>query len=85
MKPVFTEVAQIAIVVRDLDATLKRYVEDYGSGPWQIHQLKPGDSDDVREYGKRVDSSRRPSRTLHCHPERERARSELAAFVPMSS
>lgn len=64
MKPVFTEVAQIAIVVRDLDATLKRYEEDYGIGPWQIHQLKPGDSDDMREYGKRVEASNRFATTM---------------------
>jgi hypothetical protein len=27
---VFTETMQIGIVVRDLDATLRRYVDDYG-------------------------------------------------------
>lgn len=31
-KPVFTETMQIGIVVRDLEATMRRYVDDYGIG-----------------------------------------------------
>lgn len=53
-KPVFTETMQIGIVVRDLDAAVKSYVEDYGIGPWQFHQLNPGDLSDLRENGKLV-------------------------------
>jgi hypothetical protein len=30
---VYTETMQIGIVVRDLKATIARYVEDYGIGP----------------------------------------------------
>ena len=40
-EPVFTETMQIGIVVRDLDATLRRYVDDYGIGPWQILEFTP--------------------------------------------
>jgi hypothetical protein len=31
--PSFTETMQIGIVVRDLDAAVRRYVDDYGIGP----------------------------------------------------
>lgn len=33
LKPVFSETMQIGIVVRDLDAVLRRYVDDYGNWP----------------------------------------------------
>jgi hypothetical protein len=32
-RPSFTETMQIGIVVRDLDAAVRRYVDDYGIGP----------------------------------------------------
>jgi len=44
--PVFTETLQISIVVRDLEATMKAYVEEYGIGPWEIYEFNPGN---VRE------------------------------------
>jgi len=39
--PVFTETMQISIVVRDLEATLATYVEEYGIGPWEIYEFNP--------------------------------------------
>ncbi|MGI8404299.1 MAG: VOC family protein [Thermomicrobiales bacterium] len=56
---VFTETMQIGIVVCDLDATLRRYVDDYGIGPWEVHQFKPGDVKDWREHGQPVEPSTR--------------------------
>ena len=41
-EPVFTETMQISIVVRDLDATMKTYVEEYGIGPWEVYEFNPG-------------------------------------------
>jgi methylmalonyl-CoA/ethylmalonyl-CoA epimerase len=41
-EPVFTETMQISIVVRDMDATLKRFVDGYGIGPWEIYEFNPG-------------------------------------------
>jgi hypothetical protein len=35
-EPVFTDVLQVAVVVRDLEAAMRRYWEGYGIGPWQI-------------------------------------------------
>jgi len=58
-KPIFTETMQIGIVVRDLDAAIRRYVEDYGIGPWQFHQFKPGDVKDWREHGQPAEPSTR--------------------------
>jgi methylmalonyl-CoA/ethylmalonyl-CoA epimerase len=54
---VFSETIQIAIVVRDLDATLRRYVDDYGIGPWQIHEFHAGDAEDLCVYGRPVERS----------------------------
>ena len=40
-EPVFTETMQISIVVRDLERSLRTYVEDYGIGPWEIYEFNP--------------------------------------------
>ena len=58
-KPVFTETMQIGIVVRDLDATVRRYVDDYGIGPWQVQEFDPEDAEDLHEYGQVVGRSGR--------------------------
>jgi methylmalonyl-CoA/ethylmalonyl-CoA epimerase len=50
---------QVGIVVRDLDAALRRYVDDYGIGPWDIYEFNPGNAKDLREYGQPVERSRR--------------------------
>ena len=43
-EPLFTETLQISIVVRDLEETLRTYVEEYGIGPWEIYRF---DGDEV--------------------------------------
>ena len=58
-EPVFTETMQIGIVVRDLDATLRRYVDDYGIGPWQIFEVTPENAPDLRHDGQPVKGSAR--------------------------
>jgi methylmalonyl-CoA/ethylmalonyl-CoA epimerase len=50
---------QIGIVVRDLDAAVRRYVEDYGIGPWEVYQFKPGDIKSWREHGQSGEPSTR--------------------------
>lgn len=40
-EPVFTETKQIALVVRDLEATMRTYVHEYGIGPWEIYEFNP--------------------------------------------
>lgn len=34
-------VDQIAVVVRDLDASMKKYVEEFGIGPWAVYTFRP--------------------------------------------
>jgi methylmalonyl-CoA/ethylmalonyl-CoA epimerase len=56
-KAVFAETMQIGIVVRDLNATLRRYVDDFGIGPWQVQEFDPESAKDMREYGQPVERS----------------------------
>ena len=50
-EPVFTETLQIALVVRDLEASLKTYVEEYGIGPWEIYEFNPGNVSELHPPG----------------------------------
>lgn len=36
-----TDLVQICVVVRDLDATMKCYVELAGIGPWAVYDFGP--------------------------------------------
>jgi hypothetical protein len=56
-EPVFTETIQIAIVVRDIEATMRTYVEDYGIGPWDVYEFNPDTVKDLREDGEPVERS----------------------------
>lgn len=40
-EPIFTNVLQVCVVVRDLDASVRRYADEYGFGPWVIYDLNP--------------------------------------------
>ena len=35
-EPVFTETMQVALVVHNLETTMRTYVDEYGIGPWEI-------------------------------------------------
>ena len=39
--PIFTDALQIAVIVRDLDAAVRRYTHEYGVGPWAILEFNP--------------------------------------------
>lgn len=56
-EPVFTETLQLGIVVRDLNATVRRYVNDFGIGPWEVLECTAGTAEDFREYGQPVERS----------------------------
>jgi methylmalonyl-CoA/ethylmalonyl-CoA epimerase len=58
-EPVFNETLQLGIVVRDLEATVRRYEDDYGIGPWKFARIDLGDANDYREYGEPVERSNR--------------------------
>ena len=40
-EPLFTETKQIALVVRDIEATMRTYVHEYGIGPWEVYEFNP--------------------------------------------
>ena len=58
-EPVFNETVQLGIVVRDLEATVRRYQDDYGIGPWRFDRIDLGEANDYREYGQPVERSNR--------------------------
>ncbi len=61
---VFTETMQIGIVVRDLEATLRRYVDDYGIGPWDLFEVTPENAPDLYHDGQPVKGSTRAATTM---------------------
>jgi methylmalonyl-CoA/ethylmalonyl-CoA epimerase len=62
--PAFTETMQIGIVVRDLDAAIRRYEDDYGIGPWTVYQIKPDDVKVWRENGRPAQPSTRAASAM---------------------
>jgi methylmalonyl-CoA/ethylmalonyl-CoA epimerase len=52
--PVFTQTMQVGIVVRDLGATIRKYVDEYGIGPWKTYEFNPGNAEDLHEHGQPV-------------------------------
>lgn len=63
-EPAFTETVQIGIVVRDLEATMQRYVDDFGIGPWEIHEFRAGGENNLHEHGKPVERAWRLAATM---------------------
>lgn len=53
--PLLTETLQVALVVRDLEASMQRYVEGYGIGPWDIYEFNPGTVSGMHENGQPVE------------------------------
>jgi methylmalonyl-CoA/ethylmalonyl-CoA epimerase len=58
-EPVFNETMQLGIVVRDLEATVRRYQDDYGIGPWEFARIDLGEANNYREYGRPAERSNR--------------------------
>jgi methylmalonyl-CoA/ethylmalonyl-CoA epimerase len=63
-EPVFTGIGQIGIIVRDLDATLRRYVDDYGIGPWEVWEVTPENAPDLLHDGQPIKGSTRTAATM---------------------
>lgn len=66
-EPVFTDTVQIGIVVRDLDRAVRKYVDDFGIGPWEFHEFNGGNAGDLHEYGLPVERSWRLAVTMVGH------------------
>jgi hypothetical protein len=62
-EPAFTKTLQIGIVVRDLDATVRKYVDDFRLGPWEFFEFNAGEAEDFHEYGQPVQRSWRLAAT----------------------
>ena len=60
-EPVFNETMQLGIVVRDLEATVRRYEDDYGIGPWRFDRNDLSAANNYREYGQPAEHSNRIS------------------------
>jgi hypothetical protein len=63
-EPSFNETLQIGIVVNDLETAMRRYVDDYGIGPWDIHEFNAGNAEDLHEHGRPVERSWRLATTM---------------------
>lgn len=53
-KPAFNDTMQIGIVVPNLDAAIRQFENEYGIGPWKVHQFTPGEVKEWREQGRIV-------------------------------
>jgi hypothetical protein len=54
-EPLFTQTLQISLVVRDLEAAMRTYVDDYGIGPWDVYEFNPRTVGNMRERGRPVE------------------------------
>ncbi len=63
-EPTFTDTMQIGIVVPDLDAAIRTYRDVYGIGPWEVFEVGPENSHDVRLYGQPVEWRGRAAVTM---------------------
>jgi Glyoxalase/Bleomycin resistance protein/Dioxygenase superfamily len=53
----FSDTLQIGIVVRDLEAVMRRYVDEHGIGPWEVVEFQAGEAEALREHGQPVERS----------------------------
>jgi methylmalonyl-CoA/ethylmalonyl-CoA epimerase len=60
-EPVFTDVLQVAVVVRDLDAAMRRYRDGYGVGPWHVYEFNPGNVQHMTRDGQPAEFAMRPA------------------------
>jgi methylmalonyl-CoA/ethylmalonyl-CoA epimerase len=51
-EPVFSETLQVAVVVRDIEAAMRAYADEYGIGPWQVYEFNPETLSDFEVEGK---------------------------------
>ncbi len=56
-EPVFTGTLQVSVVVPDLEAAMRTYVELYGIGPWDVYEFNPGNVQGMHEGGQPVERS----------------------------
>src|SRR5262245_52866182 len=47
----FTKVVQVAMVVNDVEASVRRYWDDLGIGPWKLYTLGPANTSNMTFHG----------------------------------
>jgi hypothetical protein len=52
-----TDAVQVCVVVRDLDASVRTYFDDYGIGPWAIYAFNPQTVENLQQDGDPVDTA----------------------------
>ncbi len=58
-KPVFKKLLQVGIVVKDLDASMKKYWEVSGIGPWNVYSYDGSNLMNLKVHGERKDFAMR--------------------------
>jgi methylmalonyl-CoA/ethylmalonyl-CoA epimerase len=53
-EPIFTQTLQVSVVVPDLEAAMRTYVDDYGIGPWHVYEFNPDNVEGMHEAGRPV-------------------------------
>jgi methylmalonyl-CoA/ethylmalonyl-CoA epimerase len=53
-QPLFRKVLQVGLVVRDSEATARRYWDDFGIGPWRFYTIDPSNTTGMRLRGRPV-------------------------------
>ena len=59
----FTKVVQVAMVVNDVEASVRRYWDDLGIGPWKLYTLNPSNTSNMTFHGKPVQHAFRAALT----------------------
>ena len=59
MKPIFSDVHQIGLVVKNVKETIKNYTKNYGISPWNVWEFNADIVEDMEVRGKRLDYSMR--------------------------
>jgi len=62
-KPILTDLIQVGLVVKNLDATIKTYTDEFNVGPWKIREYNNKNVKDMKIYGEPVDCSYRVATT----------------------
>jgi methylmalonyl-CoA/ethylmalonyl-CoA epimerase len=56
-KRLFTKVVQVAMVVNSVEASVRRYWDDLGVGPWKLYTLSPSNTSNMTLHGRPVQHS----------------------------
>ncbi len=58
-KPLFKKVMQVGLVVKDLDASVRKQWDEFGIGPWAIYEFDPARMKNLTVRGKPVEHAMR--------------------------